>query len=524
QNLGAPLNNNGPNFICSITPRNYYYDLLLGNHYKGNKMIAGLSIASRHEFGYTDPIPVIIENDENLSQFANYFLTNNEQAIIMSVQRRGGFGDRDLYVTFKQKNGRWSTPLNLGDVINTAEPEASPHLAMDNKTLYFSSEGHLGYGGEDIFVSHRLDSTWTNWSEPENLGRSVNSEEDEIFFSLAPDNRYAYYSRGNVDNTDIYRMQLPMFHLPDPVIVLTGRVLNGETMEPVPNTLIQFRDTKQRLTVSQLRSEKQNAEYHVVLPINTNYRLFAYSGSLVSSEAEMLNAEYIYENDTIVRDILLYPTEDGKPILLNGVLKGRVTNGNTGEPISNVKMVIKDLRNNISLDKITTEKKTGNYVTELPIGNMYNLSIQTEDFVSIENELVDLSSDYENDTIIYDFKLFPLEIGQRIALDNIYFDFNKASLRKSSYTQLEQIKLFLQQNPTIKIELDGHTCSVGQTDYNQKLSENRAQAVYQYLVDTGISSDRMTSFGFGETKPLVDDQSSEALKKNRRVEFVILEL
>ena len=126
KNAGKPLNNKGPNFICSITPRSYYYDLLLGNTYKDNKMIAGLSIASRHEFGYTEPEPVIIENDENLSPYANYFLTNNEQAILMSVQRRGGYGDRDLYVTFIQKNGHWSTPLNLGDVINTTETEASP--------------------------------------------------------------------------------------------------------------------------------------------------------------------------------------------------------------------------------------------------------------------------------------------------------------------------------------------------------------------------------------------------------------
>ncbi|MDH5475602.1 MAG: OmpA family protein [Cyclobacteriaceae bacterium] len=524
QNLGAPLNNKGPNFICSITPRNYYYDLLLGNYYKGNKMIAGLSIASRHEFGYTDPEPVIIENDENLSQYANYFLSNNEQAILMSVQRTGGYGDRDLYVTFRQKNGRWSTPLNLGDVVNTADAEASPFLAMDNKTLYFSSEGHLGYGEEDIFVTHRLDSTWTNWSEPENLGSAVNSEEDDIFFNLSPNNKYAYFSRGNIDNTDIYRMELPLFQLPDPVIVLKGRVLDGQTMKPVPNTLIQFRDTKQRLTVSQLRAEKQNGSFQVVLPINTNYRLFAYSDNLISSEAEMLEAEYIYETDTVYRDILLYPTKDGKPVLLNGLLTGKVTNGNTGEPMGNVKIIFKDLRNNTVLDIITTEKLTGNYKTKLPVGSLYNISIQSENYVSVENEIVDLSNEYENDTIIHDFKLFPLEIGQRISLNNVYFDLNKATLRKASITQLQQIKLLMQENPKIKIQVDGHTCSIGQADYNQKLSEDRAQAVFQYLVEVGINSERMSSFGFGETKPLVDERSSDAIEMNRRVEFIILDM
>lgn len=288
--------------------------------------------------------------------------------------------------------------------------------------------------------------------------------------------------------------------------------------------MIQFRDTKQRLTVSQLRAGKQNARYQVVLPINTNYRLFAYSENLISSEAEMLEAEYIYETDTVYRDILLYPTKDGQPILLNGLLIGKVTNGNTGEPMGNVKIVFKDLRHNTVLDITTTEKLTGNYATKLPIGNLYNISIQTENYVSVENEIVDLSNDYENDTIVHDFKLFPLEIGQRISLDNVYFDLNKATLRKASHTQLQQIKLFLQKNPKIKIQVDGHTCSIGQADYNQKLSEDRAQAVFQYLVDVGVSSDRMSSFGFGETKPLVDENSLDDIEKNRRVEFVILDL
>lgn len=523
QNLGKPLNNKGPNFICSITPRGYYYDVLLGNHYLRDNMKAGLSIASRNESGYSKPRPVIINDYENLSPYANYFLTNGEQALLMSVHRRGGYGDRDLYVSFIQKDSTWSTPLNLGDIINTSEIEASPYLALDNKTLYFSSEGHLGYGEEDIFVSRRLDDSWTNWSEPENLGPAVNSAADDIFFNLTPDQRYAYYSRGDKSNTDIYKFELPLFLLPEPVLVVRGQVLNAATHEPVTNALIQFRDVKQELSVQQLRSDSVLGRYQVILPTGTDYSIFAYRDRFVSSKNEHINAEYIYKTDTITKDILLYPTKDGKPILLNAVLMGRVVNGNTGQPIEEAEIDFMDNRHNTLLAKTTTAQATGNYSFELPIGSRYTINVQSEGYVSVQNEVIDLSRSYENDTIVKNFTLYPIVLGQRISLDNIYFDFDKAELRAESKTQMDQVYQFLVDNPKVKVQFDGHTCSIGRADYNQKLSEDRALAVYTYLSNRGISKKRISSFGYGESKPIQSNESEVLREQNRRVEFVIID-
>ncbi len=523
QNIGSPLNNKGPNFICSITPRGYYYDLLLGNQYLKGNMKAGLSIASRYESGYAKPRPVIIDNYENLSPHANYFLANGEQALLMSVHRRGGQGDRDLYVSFAQSDSTWSTPLNLGDVINTSEIEASPYLALDNKTLYFSSEGHLGYGEEDIFVSRRLDDTWTNWSEPENLGPAVNSAEDDIFFNLTPDQRYAFFIRGDIINTDIYEFELPLSMLPEPVLIVRGQVLEASTRKPVPNALLQFRDTKQEVSVQQIRADSLQARYQVILPTGTDYKIFAYHDRLVSSKEEHINAEYIYQTDTITKDILLYPTKDGNPILLHALLKGKVTNGNTGQPIEGAEIKFVDNRHNTLIANVITGKGAGEYSFRLPIGSLYNINIQSEGYVSVENEVVDLSLAYENDTITRNFKLYPIELGQRVSLDNIYFDFDKAELRPESKTQMDQVLQFLVDNPKVKVEFDGHTCSIGRADYNQKLSEDRALAVYQYLNDRGISKKRISSFGFGETKPLQSNDSEELRQQNRRVEFVIID-
>lgn len=143
--------------------------------------------------------------------------------------------------------------------------------------------------------------------------------------------------------------------------------------------------------------------------------------------------------------------------------------------------------------------------------------------MSVENEIGNLSHSYENDTLVKNFTLYPIELGQRISLDNIYFDFDKAELRSESKTQMDQVFQFLIDNPKVKVEFDGHTCSIGQADYNQKLSEDRALAVYQYLSDRGISKKRISSFGFGETKPLQSNESESSREQNRRVEFVIID-
>jgi len=422
KNVGAPLNNKGPNFICSAVPFNDGYVLLLGNRYKKNKMIEGLSMVFKLDTSYSQIKPVLINNQENYSPYANYQLSHNRDIIIMSVQRRNTFGDRDLYVTFLQDDGTWSTPKNLGDVINTSDEESTPYLATDGRTLYFSSKGHLGFGGSDIYMSRRLDDTWEKWSDPENLGPLINTELDEIFFHIAYNNRYAYYTQGNGEDADILRFELPLFHLPYPVIKVVGKVVNKKNQEPIEG------------------------------------------------------AEVIFNN------------------LSDQVIEG------------------KRFTDSLGLVDIS-----------IPSGFKYDIEARAEGYVGVENFLLDFTDIYDNDTLEYKIELEPIEVGQRIALDNIYFDFNKATLKPESITQLDKVFNFLETNKKVKIELDGHTCSIGTDDYNQKLSENRALAVQNYLLEKGIKSRRLTSIGFGEAKPLESNENEEGRIKNRRVEFVIIE-
>jgi flagellar motor protein MotB len=211
-NIGWPLNNAGPNFICGVGVDGD--TLLLGNVYgKKGKMKAGLSISIRTGDSWSFPMPITIENDYNMDHRTSFDLSTDRNALLIAQKKTDTKGGLDLYVAFRMRDQRnpysGTESVNLGPVINSVGDETSPFLAFDNKTLYFASNGHNGYGNLDIFVSRRLDETWTNWSEPENLGPGINTAYDDAFFGFTPRGRYAYYSRGlNPSNSDLYRIDM----------------------------------------------------------------------------------------------------------------------------------------------------------------------------------------------------------------------------------------------------------------------------------------------------------------------------
>jgi OmpA-OmpF porin, OOP family len=211
-NIGPPLNNLGPNFICGVGVNGD--TLLLGNVYgKKGRMKAGLSISIRSGDTWSFPIPVVIDNDYNMDSKTSFDLSNDRRALLIAQQKVDSKGGLDLYVAFRKADERnpyaGTESINIGSTINSVGDETSPFLAFDNRTLYFASNGHNGYGSYDIFVSRRLDDTWTNWSPPENLGPGINTVHDDSFFGFTPRSRYAYYSRGlTPSNSDLYRVDM----------------------------------------------------------------------------------------------------------------------------------------------------------------------------------------------------------------------------------------------------------------------------------------------------------------------------
>lgn len=211
-NIGPPLNNEGPNFVTGVGVNGD--TLLLGNEYgKRGKMKSGLSITIRVGTQWTFPVPVRISNDYNFSSRAGYDLSADRTALIIAQEKLDSRGKLDLYVAFRDPDANYPysgrESVNLGPVINSFGNETSPWLAYDNRTLYFSSDGRNGYGGLDIYMSKRLDHTWTNWSEPVNLGPGINSIYDDMSFNYNAKSRYAYFARGlSPDNSDIYRIDM----------------------------------------------------------------------------------------------------------------------------------------------------------------------------------------------------------------------------------------------------------------------------------------------------------------------------
>lgn len=211
-NIGPPLSSEGPNFVTGVGTTGD--TLLLGNEYgKRGRMKAGVSISVKVGNLWSFPVPIKIKGDYNFSGRASYDVSHDRNTMIIAQEKVDSHGKLDLYVTFRDPNSAYPytgiESVNLGPVINSFGNETSPWLAYDGVTLYFASDGHNGYGGLDIFVSKRLDNSWTNWSEPFNLGTGINSPYDDLSFNYNPRSRYAYFSRGlTSENSDIFRVDM----------------------------------------------------------------------------------------------------------------------------------------------------------------------------------------------------------------------------------------------------------------------------------------------------------------------------
>jgi len=321
KNIGPTLNNAGPNFVSSVTPDGKTAVLLLGNRYLENgKMVAGVSMSNNKNGEWTKPTTITIENDYNYSERANYYLTNNRKVLLMSVDREDTKGGRDLYVSFSQDDSVWTEPLNIGSQVNTVGEESCPFLAADDKTLYFSSNGYSGFGGSDIYAVKRLDDTWTNWSTPENLGETINSDQEDLFFNIPVTSEHAYYSRGvSEDDADIYRIPLPIFVMPDRVIAVSGQLIDAKTGKPIEAKIIYERlsDGKE---VGIASSDPVTGNYEMLLPEGELYGWRAVADGYMS-ENQNLDLRNVEGDGKAIehKDLRLVPIEEKAIITLNNV-------------------------------------------------------------------------------------------------------------------------------------------------------------------------------------------------------------
>ena len=257
ENIGPPLNTTDNNFACFISSDNNR--LYVANKYiKNTYNYAGLSVSTKHKDGtWSKPKSLSIPNLYNKNEFAHYYMNLEENVALMSIQRDDTYGDLDIYFSKKYSDGTWTEPKNLGPVINTVGAEGSVFLAADGKTLYFSSTGHPGFGSYDMYMSKRLDDTWTNWSKPLNLGYKINSDEMDIYYTIPASGDYAYFSSGitQYGKNDLYRIKLPKEARPEFVdikkfVASAPLKKDAPIASAVPVTSIPLPPTPQKVSTS----------------------------------------------------------------------------------------------------------------------------------------------------------------------------------------------------------------------------------------------------------------------------------
>ncbi len=425
--LGYPLNTYYYNAVYWISPDNnriLIRNAFINGDYAGN----GVSICHLKKDGYwSKPEMLWIRNyakyDRGRKNGAT--MANNGQTLLFYMTEENAGTDNDLYVSFLENDETWSEPKSLGKKINLKNfNETTPYLAPDGVTLYFSSNRPGGLGYNDIWMTRRLDNSWQKWTEPVNLGRPINTEDMDSFFTLDAGGEYAYMSTELQSHgaSDIVRIKLLEREKPDPVILVSGNVYNKKTNLPLSASLI-YETLPDGILAGNAMSNPVDGAFKIVLPYDKNYLIRA-------------NADHFFA-----------------------------------------------ISENLNLD-----------------------SLIKEGYKEIHKDLY----------------LVPIEVGQVVRLNNVYFDFDKWDLRPESFVELDRVLKMLVENPAIEIEMSAHTDSRGSDEYNVTLSGHRAKSVMDYIISKGIATTRIISQGYGESKPVVANDTDENRQLNRRVEFTIL--
>ena len=319
-NPGAPINTATHNFGVAMT-QDLNTIFLQGIYYDDGTSSTGggISVSNRTSRGWSKPVSMKIKDYYNKSSFVNSHISPDGRVLMMSLWRNDSYGGNDLYVCFRTDDDNWTAPANIGNVVNTQGDESGPFIAADGKTMYFSSNGHRGYEGRDIFVTVRQDDTWMNWSPPRNLGKPINTDEHDTFFQVTAKGDSGYFSstKNAIGNNDIFSIALPSAARPEALIMIRGRVLDAETGDPVEATVV-YERLPEGKTVGTARSAPSNGLYRVGLVRGEQYGVRAEAEGYYPL-SETMDARELDEYTETVKDLLLTPIRTNVAIRLNNV-------------------------------------------------------------------------------------------------------------------------------------------------------------------------------------------------------------
>ncbi len=346
-------------------------------------------------------------------------LSNDGRVLYFSSERVKGYGRKDLWVSELDEKGAWTKATNLGNTINTMNDEISPFIHANNHTLFFASDGMVGMGGLDLYMTERKADSYT---KPENLGFPINTFEDQVALFITSDGKKGYYS------------------------------------------------------------------------------------------SDIKSAVKLYEFDI--------PKELSDKIIKTNFVKGIVQDAQTKKNISS-EIELVDLKTNKVIQNAKSDSISGEYTAVLPNGSQYGLFINKKNYF-FKSLTFDFSEKIDADGKVVNVFLEPIRKDAKEILSNIFFDSGKADLRSESFAELDKLQKLLKQNPTLQVEISGHTDNVGKDSENQVLSEKRALSVVNYLTKNGVNILNIKAIGYGAAKPILPNINDENRQINRRIEMKIL--
>lgn len=393
-----------------------------------------------------------------------------------STSKFGELFAGDIYQSEK-RGGVWKEPVKMKTGINSDSWEPHASISSDEKVLYFSSNRSGGYGGLDIYRVRRLPNG--DWALPENLGPSINTPFDEDAPFIHPDanNNTLYFSskgHNSMGGYDVFRTSYSP--------------LTNEWTSP------------------------ENIGYPINSADDDIYFVWSADGT---------RAYFSSVRDDSYGDLDIYIVnlpEKSSSVML---VKGRILDDETDEPIPAV-ITVRDNETSEIVGIYNPDITNGSYKILLPLGKNYGLSIDAENYL-FYSENINIPNDLIYTQVIKDIRLSHIIVGKQSILRNVFFDFNKAILRKESEPELDKVYQLLKDNPKLIVEIGGHTDNIGSEEANKKISADRAKSVVAYLTSKGIDSTRMFPFGYGFDFPLVENVDESARQLNRRTELIILD-
>lgn len=497
KHLAAPYNIHHSNQVFSALPDgSLFIKGGRGKDSKGFSLITGSSIKELDVPGF---------ESMNKGKFYGASLSSDGKHMIIFFGTTPQGARSQLYVSNLEASGKWTAPKKIN--ISVKDDDFAPYISFDDKTLYFASDRNAPgrRGKADIYKTTRLDDTWQNWSPPVNMGSPINTAADEFYFCIDREG-HVFNSRANSTldggNLDIFKL-IPR----DIKIMITGTVYNEKNQQPIQANVVL---TAGQTPPANLKSSAAG-KFETRIPEVTSYTINASQAGYLPKDLSLTLPAGLGNDTTVTVDIYL------TPIAKKLMLAGTVYDSKTNKPINaNVTATLK----NDKRIEFKIPAAAGKYEQEIKAIGTYRLKASAEGYLNA-NDSSEVA-DEETTPIIKDLYLQPIEVGLTVRLKNIYFDFDKTTLKSESFVELNKLVEFLKNNPTVEIEIHGHTDSKGGDDYNLNLSQGRSQSVVDYVISQGIDAFRLAAHGYGESKPIDTNDTEDGRANNRRVEVAVV--